>query len=105
VNVSHAAALAAEARVLLAWLKRRLAGCGAACDRLGCTVAPLPAGAGGSLGVRFDYADAAKFFRWSGDLATGQALFEAGFGGGRTTLPASASLLPPEAALSEAMFF
>jgi hypothetical protein len=55
--------------------------------------------------VRFDYADKARFFRWSGDLATGHAMFEADFGGARTTLSASVSLLPPEEALGEAMFF
>ena len=55
--------------------------------------------------MHFDYADSARFFRWSGDLAASHALFEANFGGGGTTLPAPVSLLAPEDALSEAMFF
>jgi len=105
VSVGHDDQLAAEGRVILAWLCRRLAACGAAVDQVHFASAPLPPGTGGNLGVRFDYADSARFFRWSGDLIASQALFEANFGGGRTTLPASVSLLPPEAALSEAMFF
>jgi glucose-6-phosphate dehydrogenase assembly protein OpcA len=105
VTVSHADALAAEGRVMLAWLGRRLADCGASAGSVSFELAPLAKGAAGSLAVRFDYADAARFFRWSGDLATGQALFEADFGNGRTTLPAAVSLLTPENALSEAMFF
>ncbi len=52
----------------------------------------------------FAYADA-KTFSWKGDIGSGKALFEADFGTGRTTLPAAVSLLSPEAALSEAMFF
>ena len=105
VTVAHAGSLAAEGRVTLAWLRRRLAACGAGTEKLKFELAPLANGAAGSLAVRFDYADAARFFRWSGDLATGQALFEADLGNGSTTLPAAVSLLTPENALSEAMFF
>lgn len=105
VLVLHEDSLAAEARVLLGWLGRRLADCGAAVDSLAMGATPLPAGEKGSLAVRFDYADASRSFRWTGDLATGHALFEADLGSGRTKLPAAVSLLPPENALSEAMFF
>lgn len=105
VSVSHAGPLAAEGKATLEWLRRRLAECGAKTDAASFTLAPLAKGAPGSLAVRFDYADSARFFRWSGDLATGHALFEADFGNGRTTLPAAVSLLTPEMALSEAMFF
>ncbi|MDO8539074.1 MAG: glucose-6-phosphate dehydrogenase assembly protein OpcA [Opitutaceae bacterium] len=104
VTVSHSPELAAEGRVLLAWLRRRLAACGAAVDGVQLSTAPLAPG-GGSLAVKFDYGDAGHLFRWSGDLATGHALFEADFGTGRTKLSAAVSLLPPENALSEAMFF
>ena len=55
--------------------------------------------------MRFEYADETKFFRWSGDLVSSNATFEARLGCVRTNLPASVSLLPPESALSEAMFF
>ena len=105
VSVGHDDKLSAEGRVILEWLRRRLTACGAACDQIRFTAAPLPPGAGGNLGVRFDFADSARFFRWSGDLAASHALFEANFGGGGTTLPAPMSLLAPEDALSEAMFF
>ncbi len=105
VRVEHGAALAAEARVLLAWLRRRLTACGAEADRLELGTAPLGAGEGGRLAVQFAYTSDEKFFRWQGDLATAQARFEADLGGGRTNLSAAVSLLSPEAALSEAMFF
>ena len=105
VSVGHDGKLAAEGRVILAWLRRRLAACGAETDKIQFATSPLPADAGGNLGVRFDYTDQARFFRWSGDLVASQAMFDANFGGGHTTLPASVSLLPPESALSEAMFF
>jgi hypothetical protein len=102
VTVTHAAALAAEGRVLLAWLQDRVGQCGE--NRAKFTLQELPKGSAGSFGVTFAYAGK-KSFAWQGDLATGTALFEADFGTGRTRLPASVSLLPPESALSEAMFF
>lgn len=105
VTVAHAEPLAAEARVALGWLRRRLAACGAPKDAVGFALEKLPKTARQSLGVRFDYGNAQRFFRWRGDLATGQALFEADLGTGRTTLSAAVSLLKPETALSEAMFF
>jgi hypothetical protein len=105
VTVTHAETLAAEARVSLAWLRRRLSACGAAADKVQWTTQPVKAGEKGSLGVSFTYAEAARHFRWSGDLATKQAVFEADLGSGQTRLQAAVSLLPPENALSEAMFF
>jgi glucose-6-phosphate dehydrogenase assembly protein OpcA len=105
VTVSHAANVAAEGRVMLGWLRRRLEACGATPAQFTSTVDALKNGGGKSLGVEFAYAETARFFRWSGDLATGHALFESVFGGTRTRLSAATSLLPPEIALSEAMFF
>lgn len=105
VTVAHAEPLAAEGRVALAWLRRRLAACGAKVDALTLATDKLGAKERKSLAVRFDYEKSERFFRWSGDLKTGQALFEADFGTGRTTLSAAVSLLKPENALSEAMFF
>lgn len=101
VTVAHDAPLAAEARVALAWLRRRLTACGGVEH----VAFETEAAKSGSLAVRFDYATPGRFFRWSGDLATGQALFEADLGAGRTKLSAAVSLLAPENALSEAMFF
>lgn len=102
VVVEHAAPLAAEARVTIGWLRRRLAACGANEKTLRFAAEPVESG---SLAIRFEYADDSKFFRWRGDFAVRHALLEADFGTGRATLPAGASLLGPEAALSEAMFF
>jgi len=104
VALTHRPTLAAEGRVLLGWLRERLVRCGAT-DRVNFTVSPLPAAITGSFSLSFGYETDSKFFRWTGDLAKRHALFEADFGTGRTTLPAPVSLLPPENALSEAMFF
>jgi hypothetical protein len=101
VTVGHAPDLAAEGGVLLQWLKDRVGKCGknTATFNLGA----LPAG-GGSFEIKFGYAEK-KSFSWKGNLANGNALFEADFGRSQTKLPATVSLLTPPAALSEAMFF
>ncbi len=65
----------------------------------------LAADADRRLSVKFEYDIAGRHFRWQGDLKTGHALFEADFGSGPTKLAAAVSLLSPEMALSEAMFF
>jgi hypothetical protein len=59
----------------------------------------------GCLGISFAYAEEPKFFRWTGNIVKRHALFEADFGTGPAKLPAAVSLLAPEMALSEAMFF
>jgi hypothetical protein len=105
VTIAHDAALAAEGRVVSCWLQRRLIACGAQLDKVKFVTAPSPKESGAGLAVRFEYAKPERFFRWSGDVAAGHALFEADFGSGRTTLSAAASLLTAESALSEAMFF
>ena len=105
VTVSHAGTLAAEGRVMLGWLRRRLEACGAPVPRVEWIVSPYKTGEKESLGVTFAFAEENRFFRWGGNLPTGDALFEADFGSGRTRLSAAVSLLPPENALSEAMFF
>src|SRR5688572_527733 len=99
VTVSHAKNLSAEACVTLRWLRRRLDACGASTDAVQWNAVAFNAGEKGSLAVTFAYAEAARFFRWKGDLATSDALFEADFGSGRTRLSAAISLLAPETAL------
>lgn len=101
VTVSHAPALAAEGRVLRGWFQRRLSACGAGTDGVKFELAAE----GGGLAVRFDYAQPGRRFRWHGDLATKQAQFDADLGAGHARLAAAVSLLSPEQALSEAMFF
>jgi hypothetical protein len=105
VTLRHEAALEAEARVARDWLRRRLAACGAEGDTVEWTTETGGGAGASSLVMEFSYATPARYFRWSGDLVTGRALFEADFGGGKTTLSAAVSLLSPENALSEAMFF
>jgi hypothetical protein len=102
ITVHHGADLGAEARVLAGWLQSRLRRCGA--DRRVVEEAEVERRETG-LAVRFDYGATGRYFRWRGDRATGQAWFEADFGSGETRLPAAMALLPPENALSEAMFF
>jgi hypothetical protein len=103
VTLAHTSAFAAEAQVLLLWLQARIQGCGE--NRAKFALSPMPSSASGSFELRVAYAGGKKSFAWQGDLSTGHAQFDADFGTGRTTLAASASLLPPETALSEAMFF
>jgi len=105
VTLSHSAALAAEGRVALSWFGRRLAACGGKGAAISFQTAVLAADADRRLSVKFEYDIAGRHFRWQGDLKTGHALFEADFGSGPTKLAAAVSLLSPEMALSEAMFF
>jgi len=103
VELAHDAGHPAEGRVLLNWLKARIGECGS--NRAIYFLAELPKKSRNSFTLKFTYAGGKKKFAWHGDLARGTALFEADFGSGHTTLPAAISLLSPEAALSEAMFF
>jgi len=100
VTLVHTPAVAAEARVLAKWLTHRLSGCGAT-D----VAVTLKENAGGaSFELEFNYTNAHRF-HWCGDLEHGSGKFEADYGTGKTTLPTAVSLLTPEAALGEAMFF
>jgi hypothetical protein len=102
VTVAHGSELAAEGRVLLSWLRDRIGQCGEnRADFQLTSPAEVPAK---GLAVKFTYAGG-KRFDWSGDVATGAAVFSADFGSGCTELHAAVSLLSPENALSEAMFF
>jgi len=104
VTVAYSAALAAEGQALLRWAKDRLGACDAPVAKILFAAGPGDATPGGVLELRFDYSGA-SVFRWRGDVVAGAARFEADFGTGRTELPAPTSLLAPELALGEAMFF
>ncbi|MFA6960195.1 MAG: glucose-6-phosphate dehydrogenase assembly protein OpcA [Opitutaceae bacterium] len=93
-------ALVAEARVLAKWLNGRLADCGA--KDLAVEIKENADGV--SFELDFNYSNAQRF-HWCGDLAHGSGKFEADYGTGKTLLPTAVSLLSPEAALGEAMFF
>lgn len=103
VTVTHRPEFAAEGRVLLGWTRERLARCGNT-SGLNYAVTPRADGASNSLELSFDYGGGRRF-RWQGDFPQGCARFEADFGGGPTMLPTAVSLLSPENALSEAIFF
>lgn len=105
VTVNHSAQWPAEARALSGWLQRRLAACGLPAGRVNFPVLPFAPDHPGGLGISFHFDDAARFFQWSADFRARTAVFEGDFGGGRTHLATSVSLLEPEVALSEAMFF
>jgi len=102
VVVCHGADLLAEGRVLLGWLRDRMGQCGENQSRFE-LVAPLET-PNQALAVTFKY-DGAKRFEWRGYVESGSATFAADFGTGCTELNAAVSLLAPENALSEAMFF
>ncbi len=102
ITVKHGAPYAAEGRVLSSWFKDRFTIAGM--PSVPFELIKAPAKDRNSFAVNFQYGDR-KAFAWSGDFANGQAMFDANFGSGKTKLPASVSLLTPESALSEAMFF
>ncbi len=104
VTVSHAASVSAEGRVLLEWFRQRLVHCDPVAASLRYTAEVLPPRPAGSFDVVFDYANDQRF-RWRGALAQGTARIEAAFGCEKISMPGAVSLLPPETALAEAMFF
>jgi len=102
VKLRHQASVTAESKVLLGWLKARLEACGMKPDQVMFSTEVCDDGV--SFDLSFAYSNKTHF-HWSGDLSKGGAHFEADFGGGRTALSTAVSLLKPEAALGEAMFF
>lgn len=104
VSVAHGTGFDAEARVLLDWVRARLAGCGAPEQGGPAFVARSVApGTTSSLELAFTYDDGRHFF-WRADLAQGSSEFESTIGGGRQTLPMTTGLLSTDAALGEAIF-
>ncbi len=103
VTVAHASGYRAEASSLSRWLVGRLAACGMTADTP-CHLEALANSDKDSLSVTFRYDDARRFF-WHGNFVTHQAAFDANFGGEAVHLPSAVSLLAPEMALAEAMFF
>jgi len=103
VAVTHGEKYLAEGRVLLAWVKERLVGCEASTEvSYDCRLAPT--GENGVLKLDFEYTNG-HCFRWYGDLERKNACIDADFGSGRSTMHIAVSLLSPDAALSDAMFF
>jgi hypothetical protein len=102
ITLEHGAAVVAEARALFPWVKGRVEACGASAETS--ELAPSAKLAPSAFALTFSYGDR-RFFRWTATMAAGRSTFTANFGGGRTSMPATVSLLPQENALSEAMFF
>lgn len=103
VTLAHAPEYRAEASSLSRWLVERLVACGLKADTP-FHIEALLASDQDSLSVKFNYDDARRFF-WHGNFATHQATFDANFGGETVRLPSTVSLLAPEVALAEALFF
>jgi hypothetical protein len=102
VRISHGKDVTAEAKVLLAWVGDRVGACGASTEALG--MGPDALAGPRAFELSFSYDDS-RFFSWKADLDQAHAQFEADFGSGRNTMTTTVSLLSPESALSEAMFF
>jgi hypothetical protein len=103
LRVRHGAARRAEAAVLGAWAQARLHDCGA---QVALQVEAAAGLAEGVVALEFAYADAAQSFVFTGDFASGTAQISARFvGAAPVELMTPISLLRPEAALAEAMFF
>ncbi len=104
VIIHHRAQWAGEAGGLLLWLKKGLVRSGGD-PAQGIAFSVIPVDCAGCFSLEFGYADPAKTFRWAADLDTNHADFTGDLGTGRSTLTVGASLLEPEMALAEAMFF
>lgn len=104
VVVRHGPARRTEASVLAAWARSRLIACGAPSELPAAVESAVATDAGDSVELVFTYAND-HVFRFQGDFAKGCAQFTANIRGAKTDLGTAIGLLPPEAALAEAMFF
>jgi hypothetical protein len=102
VRVEHGDGVASEARALLAWMSDRLGACGASGESA--ELVPSKALGPRAFALSLGYDDS-RFLAWKADVDSAHGCFEADFGSGRNSMPVSVALLPPEDALSEAMFF
>lgn len=104
VAVGHGRLCRTEAQVLSSWLQGRLVACGAPAA-LTPRVERFDDGVlDDGLDVRIEYTND-HHFSFAGDFSRGSAEIAAQFQGAKTELTTAISLLSPEAALSEAMFF
>jgi hypothetical protein len=101
--VRHGEARRAEARVIGEWAKLRLVACGAPAD-LAVTTEEDAGAVADSLEVLFTYSNV-QTFRFQGDFTKGCAHLAAHIHGMNTEVATAITLLSPEAALAEAMFF
>lgn len=103
IKLYHKSRYEAEARVILNWLRERLARCGAT-DSVKGKVIPSESADIDDFAVEFCYADE-SYFKWRADISRNHAEFAADMGSGRAELVTAMHLLEPAAAVSEAVFF
>lgn len=103
IVVRHGASRRPEANVLAEWSRTRLVACGAPAS-LEAKVEPDASAAADSIDVNFVYSNG-QSVRFQGDFAKGCAHLSARIRNSDTELSTAISLLSPEAALAEAMFF
>ncbi len=104
VTVSAEAVHAAEGRAMAGWVRGRLIDCGLCADQVTWHSTELPPAQGTCFNLSFAYEDQRRF-HWQGNCHSGVSEFSADLGNGEIRLPSHISLLSPEQALSEAMFF
>lgn len=105
ISAEYSPEYAAEGRVLLEWARKRLLACGATEAQLKPSFGLAEGAPKGTLRLRFHYADDRNVFSWTGNFAQGCARTVAEYGEETNEQASAVSLLSPEAALSEAMFF
>ncbi|RRJ96519.1 glucose-6-phosphate dehydrogenase [Opitutaceae bacterium TAV4] len=103
IRVQVGAAVVAEARALLHWAEARLRSCGAPAG-LPLHLNASPKFPSDEIELRFDYGNG-HHFHWTGQVHRGCAQLSADYGHGLAEAKTAINLLPPEAALAEAMFF
>jgi glucose-6-phosphate dehydrogenase assembly protein OpcA len=108
VIVTRCAGRQPEARALLRWLEGRLQACAVAAGapglEIGLSETACPADQQDVLGIEFRYSNE-RSLKWQADLRGGHSEARANLGGTPVELRGSISLLGPEAALGEAVFF
>lgn len=105
ISSDYSPEYAAEGRVLLGWARKRLVACGASEQQLKPALSVAENAPAGTLRLRFHYADDQNVFSWTGNFQQGCGRIVAEFGEETTEQGSAVTLLSPEAALSEAMFF
>ena len=82
---------------------RQRAGIGERAPRF--SVEALEVGSASTIEIEWQYGHSSKFFQWSMRSRSGTGQLAAYFGAEREYLPVQVNLLPPDRALSEAIFF
>ncbi len=103
IQVSRRDDFVAESKVLIQWMKNKLADCGVRDESFECSATGNTEGAS-SIEIKWSY-ETDRFFSWKADFVSGCTRIEADFGTGPVSLTSAVQLLSPEKALAEALFF